>query len=74
MLIRVTIDTLCGAFGLWTATSQAEFLQGRFVWAMWDVEEMADPQGEFRQRLEQDPYYLRNSIVGLNGGLKSELP
>ncbi|KAH8812709.1 hypothetical protein F5884DRAFT_315445 [Xylogone sp. PMI_703] len=60
---------LCGAFAVWAATKEAEFLHGRFVWASWDVEELAT--GEIRKRIDEDPYFLRASIVGLNGALKA---
>ncbi|EED18515.1 short-chain dehydrogenase, putative [Talaromyces stipitatus ATCC 10500] len=58
-------DDLCGAFAVWTATDEAKFLHGRFVWASWDVEELAS--GELRKRIDEDPYFLRTSISGLNG-------
>ncbi|KAK9343593.1 hypothetical protein V1522DRAFT_218672 [Lipomyces starkeyi] len=62
-------DELCGAFAVWATTKEAEFLHGRFVWAAWDVEELST--GEVRKRIDEDPYYLRASIVGLNGGLQA---
>ncbi|KAF2096851.1 putative short-chain dehydrogenase [Rhizodiscina lignyota] len=60
-------DELCGGFAVWAATKEAAFLHGRFVWAAWDVDELST--GEIRKRIEEDPYFLRASIVGLNGGL-----
>ncbi|RFU30427.1 hypothetical protein B7463_g5894, partial [Scytalidium lignicola] len=60
---------LCGSFAVWAATKEAEFLHGRFVWASWDVGELA--MGEIRKRIDEDPYYLRASVVGLNGALKA---
>ncbi|KAK9243137.1 hypothetical protein V1506DRAFT_405714 [Lipomyces tetrasporus] len=62
-------DELCGAFAVWATTKEAEFLHGRFVWAAWDVEELST--GEVRKRIDEDPYYLRASIVGLNRGLQA---
>jgi hypothetical protein len=59
------IDELCGAFAVWAATDEAKFLHGRFAWASWDVEELAS--GELRKRIDEDPYFLRTSISGLNG-------
>ncbi|KAK9491740.1 hypothetical protein V1508DRAFT_421139 [Lipomyces doorenjongii] len=59
-------DELCGAFAVWATTKEAAFLHGRFVWAAWDVEEIST--GEVRKRIDEDPYYLRASIVGLSGG------
>lgn len=58
-------DEVCGGFAVWAATEEAEFLHGRFVWSSWDVDELA--VGEVRKRIEEDPYFLRSSIVGLNG-------
>uniref|UniRef100_A0A093Y346 General stress protein 39 n=1 Tax=Talaromyces marneffei PM1 TaxID=1077442 RepID=A0A093Y346_TALMA len=57
-------DDLCGAFAVWAATDEARFLHGRFAWASWDVEELAT--GELRKRIDEDPYFLRTSISGLN--------
>ncbi|KAK5054574.1 hypothetical protein LTR84_001465 [Exophiala bonariae] len=59
-------DAVPGSFAVWLATEQAEFLHGRFVWSLWDVEELAT--GELRKRIDSDPHFLRLSIVGLNGG------
>jgi hypothetical protein len=39
------------------------------VWCSWDVEELAT--GEIRKRIDEDPYYLRASIVGLREGFKA---
>jgi hypothetical protein len=60
-------DELCGAFAVWAASKEAAFLHGRFVWCSWDVEELA--AGELRRRLDEDPDFLRASIVGLKGGM-----
>ena len=61
------LDELCGAFAVWLATKEAQFLHGRFVWAAWDVEELST--GSLRKRIDEDPYFLKASIVGLSGGL-----
>ncbi|KAK9236925.1 hypothetical protein V1525DRAFT_419945 [Lipomyces kononenkoae] len=58
---------LCSGFAVWAATKEAEFLHGRFVWASWDVEELST--GDVRKRIDEDPYFLKCSIVGINGGL-----
>jgi NAD(P)-dependent dehydrogenase (short-subunit alcohol dehydrogenase family) len=63
MLTR-SVDDLCGAFAVWAATDAAKFLHGRFAWASWDVEELAS--GELRKRIDEDPYFLRTAISGLN--------
>jgi hypothetical protein len=31
---------LPGGFCLWLASSEADFLKGRFLWAHWDVDEL----------------------------------
>lgn len=59
------LDALPGSFAVWSATEQAEFLHGRFVWSGWDVNELST--GELRKRIDQDPYFLRLSVGGLNG-------
>lgn len=61
------LDEVCGGFAVWAATEQAQFFHGRFAWSSWDVDELA--MGEVRKRIDKDPYFLRSSIVGLNGGL-----
>lgn len=58
------LDDLCGAFAVWAATDEAKFLHGRFGWASWDVEELAT--GGLRKRIDEDPYFLRTAISGLN--------
>jgi hypothetical protein len=47
---------------------EASFLHGRYVWAAWDVEELA--QGEVVERLEKDRDYLKISVKGLAWGKK----
>ncbi|KAG4270407.1 hypothetical protein FPRO04_11566 [Fusarium proliferatum] len=32
---------VCGGFVVWAATERAEFLHGRFIWASWDIDELA---------------------------------
>lgn len=59
-------DQLTGAFAVWAASKEAAFLHGRTVWVSWDVEELAT--GELRKRLDDDFYFLRGTIAGLNGG------
>jgi hypothetical protein len=41
----------------------------RFVWCSWDVEELAT--GALRKRIEEDFYFLRAGIVGLNAAMLS---
>lgn len=56
---------LPGSFAVWLASPEARFLHGRFVWASWDVEELA--AGDLRKRLEEDYDFLRLGVVGLKG-------
>jgi len=60
---------LPGAFAVWAASKEARFLHGRFVWASWDVDELAT--GEVAKRMEEDGSYLRVGIMGLVGGRKA---
>ncbi|KAK1764254.1 putative short-chain dehydrogenase [Phialemonium atrogriseum] len=61
--------TLPGAFAVWAASKEARFLHGRFVWASWDVNELAT--GEIRKRIDEDENYLRIGVVGLKGSFKA---
>ncbi|KAH8889422.1 NAD(P)-binding protein [Thozetella sp. PMI_491] len=56
-------EDLPGHFSVWAASNEAKFLHGRFVWATWDVDEMKGV--EFRQRLEEDPSFLKIGVHGL---------
>lgn len=55
---------LCGAFSVWLCSEEAAFLHGRFVWASRDVNELKS--GPICKRIEEDPYFLRATIGGLN--------
>jgi NAD(P)-dependent dehydrogenase (short-subunit alcohol dehydrogenase family) len=46
---------LPGHFALWLATAEASFLNGRFVWAEWDVDELVAA----REKIQADPYFLK---------------
>jgi NAD(P)-dependent dehydrogenase (short-subunit alcohol dehydrogenase family) len=59
------IVDLPGAFAVWAASKEAAFLNGRVVWASWDVEELAN--GDVRNRIDKDGDYLRISVVGFKG-------
>ena len=65
-LALLRIGELAGAFAVWAATKEAAFLHGRFVWASWDVEELAT--GETRRQIDEDPYFLRSTIAPLKRG------
>ncbi|CAK7207869.1 hypothetical protein SEUCBS139899_010684 [Sporothrix eucalyptigena] len=61
---------LPGDFTVWAASKEARFLHGRYVYATWDVDELASK--EIRDKLDADHNYLRPGIVGLtNGGHRS---
>ena len=60
--LTMTIASLPGAFAVWAASKEAAFLNGRTVWASWDVEELAN--GDVRKLIEEDGDYLRISVVG----------
>jgi len=54
-------------FLVWAATKQAAFLHGRFVWAPWDVEELA----ALKPKIEEDKGFLK---VGLQGVKSQDFP
>ncbi|KAI1308079.1 NAD(P)-binding protein [Xylaria venustula] len=56
-------EDLAAHFAVWGASPEARFLHGRFVWAAWDVEELST--GHIRERLDNDPDFLRVGIQGL---------
>ncbi|KAI1474175.1 hypothetical protein F4774DRAFT_415109 [Daldinia eschscholtzii] len=45
------------------ASREAEFLQGRFVWTAWDVDE--PKRGEIRELIVEEPYYPQIGAKGL---------
>ncbi|PVH98356.1 NAD(P)-binding protein [Periconia macrospinosa] len=57
-------DNLPGAFAVWAASKEASFLHGRYVFASWDVEELA--RGEFTSCFDADRDYLRITVKGLD--------
>ena len=48
-------ESLPGNFYVWASTKKAAFLQGRFVLAAWDVEELM----EMKSKIEADTGFLR---------------
>ncbi|KAI0099991.1 NAD(P)-binding protein [Hypoxylon sp. NC0597] len=56
-------EDLPGHFAVWAASSEAEFLHGRFVWAAWDVDELRE--GKIRRLIDEEPYYLQIGVKGL---------
>lgn len=65
MLVRFTADKagiavkLPGDFAVWLASPEAEFLNGRYVWAAWDVDEMIAMQ----EKVASDPSFLTMSLI-----------
>lgn len=50
---------LPGEFAVWIAGPEAEFLNGRFVWAEWDVDEII----AMREKVASDQNLLTVSIT-----------
>jgi NAD(P)-dependent dehydrogenase (short-subunit alcohol dehydrogenase family) len=46
-------------FIVWTASPEAEFTRGKFLWVNWDVDEIKTKKEEF-----QDPSFLALGLVG----------
>jgi hypothetical protein len=42
---------LPGHFNVWIASSEAEFLKGKFVWANWDVTELKELAKEVEESM-----------------------
>ncbi|KAL1887912.1 hypothetical protein Sste5346_009916 [Sporothrix stenoceras] len=57
---------LPGNFAVWAASKEARFLHGRYVYATWDVDELAS--AEEKSCLDTDHNYLRVGVVGLTDG------
>lgn len=53
------IGRLPGDFSVWLASPEAEFLNGRFVWAQWDVDELIS----LKEKVAADPTYLTISLI-----------
>jgi len=54
---------LAGAFAVWAASGEADFLDGRFVWAAWDVDALKGMRGV----LEGDRGLFTIGLVGFPG-------
>lgn len=50
---------LPGQFAVWLASKEGTFLDGKFVWANWDVEELK----EMKSQLENDPALLTLGLI-----------
>ncbi|KAL7930457.1 hypothetical protein V8C35DRAFT_324323 [Trichoderma chlorosporum] len=55
--------SLPSSLAIWTASDEAAFLHGRFIWSAWDVEELQS--GPLRERLESDDQFLRIGVHGV---------
>jgi len=55
-----TDPELPGDFTVWLASPEANFLNGRMVWAAWDVEELKSKAEE----IESNPSMLRLGLIG----------
>ncbi|KAF8856273.1 hypothetical protein BDZ45DRAFT_594436, partial [Acephala macrosclerotiorum] len=53
---------LLGDFCVWLASPEADFLNGRFVWANWDVEELK----ERKEEILGNPGLLTLTLVGIS--------
>ncbi|KAJ4484991.1 short-chain dehydrogenase/reductase [Lentinula edodes] len=51
-------------FAVWTASPEAAWLHGRFVWAHWDVDELKADK-EITKRLQQETGFLKVGVQGL---------
>ncbi|KAJ3886160.1 short-chain dehydrogenase/reductase [Lentinula edodes] len=51
-------------FAVWSASPEAAWLHGRFVWAHWDVDELKSDK-EIKKRLEQETGFLKVAVQGL---------
>ena len=58
MLIKSTVK-LSGDFAVWLASPEANFLNGRYVWAAWDVDEMI----AMKDKVASDLSLLTMSLV-----------
>lgn len=50
---------LPGDFAVWLASSEADFLNGRYVWAAWDVDEMI----AMEEKVASDPSLLTMALI-----------
>lgn len=50
---------LPGHFAVWLASPETGFLNGRFIWAEWDVDELL----ELKERVRKERYFLKISLV-----------
>ncbi|KAM0186527.1 hypothetical protein ACHAPI_011656 [Fusarium lateritium] len=56
-------EDLPGSMGVWSASTEAEFLHGRFVWSNWDMGEIKN--GSVGKQISEDEHFLKVGIEGL---------
>jgi hypothetical protein len=49
MLTRLVTVNLPASFMVWAASKEAKFLNGRFAWANWDVDELKSAAAEIEE-------------------------
>jgi hypothetical protein len=52
-------EKMPGDFSVWLASPEATFLNGRYVWAAWDVDEMV----AMKEKVASDPSLLTMGLV-----------
>jgi hypothetical protein len=55
----VLTEKLPGDFSVWLASPEADFLNGRYVWSAWDVDEMI----AMKEKVASDPSLLTMGLV-----------
>lgn len=48
-----------GDFAVWLASPEADFLNGRYVWAAWDVDDLIS----MKERVLSDPNLLTTDVA-----------
>lgn len=59
LLLMKSAVKLSGDFAVWLASPEAVFLNGRYVWAAWDVDEMI----AMKEKVAGDASLLTMSLV-----------
>jgi hypothetical protein len=70
-LLSQPIEDLPGGFAVWAATTEAEFLHGRFVWANWDIDELK--AGDIGKKIKEDAHFLQVGMEGLAESMGSPM-
>lgn len=59
LLITRLTEKLPGDMSVWLASPEAEFLNGRYLWSQWDVDELIS----MKDKISADPAILTFSLV-----------